>query len=1141
MLGTVGSGQKGNNLALTPEHIGPYRIIRPIASGGMAEVYEVQDPASGERLALKLLVAVRQALRRFDREYEAMTRLNHPGIVRVYHYGLHQGHPWLTMELLRGVAAQSHVKRMGRPGTPRRLREVLRLGYHVSKALHYIHERKLVHRDLKSANVIVLPDDRVKLLDFGAAHLVDSERITMDGEFVGTFAYASPEQVLAGRIDHRTDLYSLGVLLFRLATGRRPFASRDQEQLIRQHLYEAPPDPRDFVPNLPAELSDLVLRLLAKSPEERIQTADRVAGALEALNGRPFTTRSRIAIHEEQSAPRGPERHRFWTHMEEGPSSSLVVVTGEDGSDRARFLENIEAEAREHGIAPYRVALRRGEAMVRLAETLHQMALDCIHPDKDALAGMVERCCTPAALANPQGRASLRQAAVDIAALRTANQTVMLLVQEVHRADPLTLDLLGGIRRGLQQLPDTPFKIVASCRSSEFEPGHPAHRRLNDPLHIALPPLDPRQIAVSVGHMLGRRPPTAELARKLHRVTDGQPLYVEEAVRLMVAAGKLEAEDSRLAWADHATEVPDPQRASQAAERVLRGLPVAWRRLLEALAVADDATLLPVLARLVGWTQGELTVAVDGLCERGVIRRVPGEEGAVAWRHPVLPGVLRERVHPARRALYLSRLAAAEEDEPHTRGRVNALVTSGRVQEAAVQANALSGDLLQQHRIRSVLEMAEPVIDRLRAVDRAPECAELLLQYARCLRTVAPTDPSNGRTLNQARQLAQLLDDPVLVVRTDLEQARLYKVIGHYSVYRKYLDQARDGLQQPDREPVLASQIALEYASSHRLQGDVARADGFASRALEHAEASRDVSQMGQAIVESADCLLAQGHIAEAERAYSLAMDHFERAGDSSGLWRAVARWANALRLQARYSEALSQLYKRLPAASQCQDTVPYVELLQATGWVELDLSRLGRAQECVDELAATLHRGAHLYLRLQNNLLTGRILLASGEPKTAAYVLEGVHRSARNAQLAVLAEHARATLAEALYAIGDPETSQELFQSAILGLLGAGDVTALAEGVRARARTTATREDPADVFRHVRVLLDEQPLVLLRLEHLLAKGAWYRARQDPARSSQAFREAAMVLNRMATNLSDTDRAALRVHPWSSWIRQGTR
>ncbi|MEO0601441.1 MAG: hypothetical protein AAF211_08400, partial [Myxococcota bacterium] len=578
-----------------------------------------------------------------------------------------------------------------------------------------------------------------------------------------------------------------------------------------------------------------------------------------------------------------------------------------------------------------------------------------------------------------------------------------------------------------------------------------------------------------------------------------------------------------------------------AAERVLRGLPTIWRRLLEALAVADDATHLPVLARMCGWTQGELSVAIAGLCERGVIRRTPGTPPTLKWRHPILPKLLRERMNPARRALYASRLAAAETSEPHSRGRVGALVATGRVQEAAVEANALSSELLTQHRIRSVLEMAEPVIDRLRAIDRAPECAELLLQYARCLRTVAPTDPSNKRTLNQARQLAQLLDDPVMVVRTDLEQARLYKVIGHYGVYRKYLDQAFEGLPDPDDEPGLAAQIAMEFATSHRLQGYLEKADHWAGIAVGHAETSGDVRSMGEAILESATCAFGQGQVHEAEEAFSLAMEHFDRAGDACGLWRSVARWAHTLRLQGRYSEALAQLYKRLPAASQCQDSVPYVELLQATGWVELDLSRLGRAQECVDELAATLHRGAHLHLRLQNNLLTGRILLASGEPQTATYVLQEVHRSARNAHLAVLAEHARSVLAEALFAVGDFETSASYFQSAILGLLGTGDLTILAEGVRARARTHATREDPSEIFRHVEALLGEQPMVLLQLENLLAKGAWYRSRQDPARSEQAFREAAMVLNRMATNLSDTDRAALRVHPWSSWIRQGRR
>ena len=146
-----------------PSTIGGYRVLRPIARGGMAEVYQVEDPVSGEHLALKLLVQTGGALPRFNREYEAMIRLNHPNIVRVYHYGLHGDLPWLTMELIDGTPVQAYAKRCGRAGTERRTKEVIRVAHDLALALDHIHHRGWVHRDLKSANVLVLPDGRVKL------------------------------------------------------------------------------------------------------------------------------------------------------------------------------------------------------------------------------------------------------------------------------------------------------------------------------------------------------------------------------------------------------------------------------------------------------------------------------------------------------------------------------------------------------------------------------------------------------------------------------------------------------------------------------------------------------------------------------------------------------------------------------------------------------------------------------------------------------------------------------------------------------------------------------------------------------------------------------------------------------------------
>ncbi len=1127
-------------MALIPEYIGPYRVLRSIAVGGMAEVYEVQDPASEERLALKLLVAVRAALDRFDREYEAMTRLNHPGIVRVYHYGLHQGHPWLTMELLRGVPAQSHIKRIGQPGTPQRLREVLRMGYHVAMALNYIHDRKLVHRDVKSANVLVLPDDRIKVLDLGAAHLIDGQRITQEGEFVGTFAYASPEQIMGKAIDHRSDLYSLGVLLFRLATGRRPFNSRDSEQLVRAHLREAPPDPRGLVSDLPEELCRVILSLLAKRPDQRPTSAEEVARALEHLHGRPFSARSRLAIHEITSASRGAERRALWDYFDTDDASTLVVVSGEDGSDRVRFLDTLQQEAADRAWGAYLCMLRRGDALKRLVATLVQMAQDCDDvAQAEPLVDVLRRCSAGPALAQPLERARLRQAAADLARLRTrGGQGALLLIQEVHRADPFTLELLAAMSRALQGERHS-FRLVASIRASTLQKA-PFARALTHGHVISLTSLSPTQVAVAVGNMLGRRPPSAELSRRLHTVTAGQPLYVEQAVQRMVASGGLEAQDNRLLWADEATEVPAPDAAVKNAERALRGLPVAWLRIVEAIVVADDAKCTATLAQMTGWRPAEVQTVLEELHEAGVVVYRPSGEGPLEWRHPWMPRLVADVMHPARACVLRRRLAEASGELPPSKGAVHALVEVGEHDQAARSAVALARALLKGHEVRSALETLEPVVRTLGQAEIGADGIELLLCFADCLRRVRPTDPENGKLLARARALAEEEGSELTQARLDLAQARLFMAIGHYGNYRKYLLQGWGRGSTLDHAP-LAAALATELARSYRWHGDLGRAETWVERALGAGQDSGDLALLGEAVLQSAACMTARGQLADAEQAYSLALDDFRQAGDDPGFWRALAQWTNVLRLQGRYSEALSQLHQRLPEASQSQDPAPYVELLQAAAWVELDLSRLGRAQEYTDELAAAVGRGEHLHLRLQTKLLTGRIMLASGQLRSAAYLLQEVQRSARNAELIVLAERARASLAETLHQLGDHATAASLFQSAVLGLLGAGDLTVLAEGVRCRARTLATRQDPQEIFRPVGRLLQEEPMALLRLEEQLARGEWHHARGAEEASRQAYREAAMVLNVLATSLNDTDRAALRVHPWSTRIRQGLR
>lgn len=1122
-----------------PDHIGPYRVLKPIATGGTAEVYEVQDPASGERLALKLLVAVTTSLKRFNREYEAMTRLNHPSIVRVYHYGLHQGHPWLTMELLRGQPAQTVVKRSGKPGSPERTGEVLRVGYHLARAIHYLHDRNIVHRDLKSANVLVLPDERIKLLDFGAAALLDAtERITIDGEFVGTFAYASPEQISGRPVDHRSDLYSLGVLLFRLATGQRPFEAEDPNLLARHHLHTPPADPAALAPGLDPGLAELILQLLAKSPAERPANADLVAQALEHLHGKPFSSRSRLAVHEPAAVTRDAEHQSLWRHLLDGPTCTMVLATGEEGSDRVRFLDSARQAAVERGWGVYSIHMRPGQGLQRTADALLAMARDC---DPEAARPLVDgiRSLSGDALANPRDRATLRQVAASVVRLRTkGNRPILLLVQEVQRADSLAVDLVGGLRRALHT-EETPLKILASGRSSALEPGSDLVRRLGDAFRIPLEPLSPHDVAVAVGNMLGRRPPPSELARRLHEMTRGEPLYLEEAVQDLVDLGTIEADGSRLAWAEHAMDLAPPERARQNADRLLAELPVVQRRVLEAMAVARDAIDPPILARMLQWTVPELSEVLALLSARGVVKFAPGEGARPSWRVPVLADLVRTDLHPCRRAALHRGLSAATVGQPPTRGSIEAVMAVGRTRDAVRGVVGLAKTLVERSVVRTALDLLQPVVDRLDPRDVGAHVAEVHILHARCLLSVSPTDPTNAKSIARARALAEELQDRSLIARAYLVQARMFELIGHYANASKQVKAAWD--QRPDDDDGLTAQIAIELARSARRHGDLSKAEQWVDDAIEAAERARDVPLQATANTESAACMLCRGNLADAERTLTRAMQMFERADLRAGFFKTLALWSTVLRHQGRFSEALSQLYVRLPESSECQDPTPYTELLLATAWVELDLSRLGRAQECTDELAATVHRGEHLHLRLEAQLLNARILLASGQYRNAQYMIQEVHRSARNADLPVIAERARALLAEVLYAVGDREQSAREFQSAILGLMGSGDLPALAEGCRARARTQSTERDPDDTFKPVKRLVDEHQMPLLELERLLAKSAWERSRGNKDEARIHLREAATMLNKVATDLSDTDRAALRVHPWSGWIRRALR
>ncbi len=279
--------------------IGEFRVEELIGEGAMATVYRAFQVSMNRQVALKIIRLDRELghssefQRRFAQEAEMIARLEHIHILPVYNYGIDGNAAYLAMRWLRGGTLSDRLRQGSLP-----LDEAAHLFEQVARGLGYAHSKGIIHRDLKPSNIMLDDAGNAFLTDFGLAKLVEgSAHITKSGNIVGTPAYMAPEQLRGEPLDHRADLYSLGVILYHMAVGRLPFdvASSDIITVIYQHLEKPPPPPRSIDPNIPHEVELVILRALQKNREMRFDSAEEMSSAFHAALGRDSTT-SRPAL-----------------------------------------------------------------------------------------------------------------------------------------------------------------------------------------------------------------------------------------------------------------------------------------------------------------------------------------------------------------------------------------------------------------------------------------------------------------------------------------------------------------------------------------------------------------------------------------------------------------------------------------------------------------------------------------------------------------------------------------------------------------------------------------------------------------------------------------------------------------------------
>ncbi len=272
---------------LPGDSIGRYHILEQLGEGGMAGVYKAYDTRLEREVAIKFLrtelfgeAVLEQLYKRFEREAKALARLSHFHIVKIHDFGEYENTPYLVMEYVPGGTLKS---RMGKPIPWRDAFEVL---LPVARAVEYAHQHGVLHRDIKPSNILIAEDGEPLLSDFGIAKILEtgeSQAITTTGVGIGTPEYMAPEQGLAKGVDARTDVYSLGVVLYEMLTGRKPYTADTPTAILIKQAHDPLPNPMDYVPDLPFDVVKVLLKALAKQPEFRYASMADMVNAMEGL------------------------------------------------------------------------------------------------------------------------------------------------------------------------------------------------------------------------------------------------------------------------------------------------------------------------------------------------------------------------------------------------------------------------------------------------------------------------------------------------------------------------------------------------------------------------------------------------------------------------------------------------------------------------------------------------------------------------------------------------------------------------------------------------------------------------------------------------------------------------------------------
>jgi tetratricopeptide (TPR) repeat protein len=830
------------------DRIAGYVYRRLVGKGGMAHVLLASDP-DGRPVALKVLKSSRvgSGRTRFKREFRALARLRHPNVIRVDAFGDLHGHPFIAMEYVEGHDLH-HAIQIFRTLPPderwRRCEEIL---VDLCRALAYIHRRGLIHRDLKPSNILLDHDRHCKLTDFGIVKDLDPDADSaVSTTLVGTWAYASPEQITGQPIDHRSDLYSLGVILFAMLTGRRPFVARDLSGYLELHRSHVAPAPRELDPTVPVHLDEICRKLLRKQPRDRFRSAQEILYRLEQLDA--DNDGADIAAWTAPLAGRAAEEEvlRGRTAALTRGQSGLLLIEGEEGTGKTRMLEVAANQAELMGIPVHRVraAERDGpfSPVLRLAASVGGH-LGARAPARlgEAVAAFSEEGAS-----RGQARERLYDALVEAVTLLLDEGPQVLLVDDLQNAQLPTLDALSWLLRRFASGDGHALLVVGTLRPDRVTPRLAALREPVTaeivPEILRLKPLPRDAVDDLVLGLLGPGRPAMVLAERLFRETEGNPLFLVAYVQNLITHGLITRSTGGWRLVADIDEIASghfevPAAVRNAVRARLDTLDERERPLAEALAVNGREIEVDVLLDVLDLDEEGGADRVEALLAQGIVRqRGAGQQTFLEFVHTKYGDVIYRELDPEHRADTHRRIAAALEV---------------RYQHAPAAA--------------------EVVGEHYRRAGEAGKAFHYLTAAARRLR-----DKSQHAEAWDLTGRAQLVDDAARVDLAPQEYAaikhHLLQVRADVLYHRSEWGEAREVLEQAltlltagvDEASGLRTRI--HYARALRVTGDLDRAAAEVASCLERARDLHDRAAVSEGLLVLAGIAWARGELDACER-----------------------------------------------------------------------------------------------------------------------------------------------------------------------------------------------------------------------------------------------------------------------------------